>query len=129
MSTDTSGCADITTLAAGGHSGPVCSNAAFTSGDSAVIDGDVSAAEAVTLGANSKVHGNIAAGAAFTSGANAVVDGSVSAGADATTGANSVIKGSLTARDIILGVNSKVIGAVHSLTGVITYGAGAKAGS
>jgi len=123
------GCADITTLAAGGRSGPVCSSAAFTSGDSAVIDGDVSAVAAVTLGANSKVHGNIAAGAAFTSGANAIVDGSVSTGADATTGANSVIKGSLAGRDITLGAGSKVTGPVHSLTGVITYGAGAKAGN
>jgi predicted acyltransferase (DUF342 family) len=108
---DTATCLDVTSLVAGGASGSICSNAAFTSGADSTINGWITAKAAITLGASSRVHGDVSAGAAYTSGDGSIVDGDVTA-----TG------------DITLGANSRVLGTVHSGTGVITYGAGATVG-
>src|SRR6185503_555435 len=55
--------------------------------------------------------------------------GAICSSAAFTSGANSKISGNVTAKgDITLGANSRISGSVHSGTGVITYGAGAKVG-
>ena len=108
---DATTCLDVTTLVAGGTSGSICSNAAFTSGANSTVNGWVTTKAAATLGASSRVHGNVTAGAAYTSGDSSVVDGNVTASGDIT-----------------LGANSRILGTVHSGTGVITYGAGASVG-
>jgi cytoskeletal protein CcmA (bactofilin family) len=58
------------------------------------------------------VRGDVTAGAAYSSGDSSVVEGNVSASGDIT-----------------LGANSRILGTVHSGTGVISYGAGATVGS
>ena len=104
-------CADTTALVDNGSSGAICSSAAFTSGASSVVNGNISAKGGVTLGAGSKSTGSVKAGAAFTSGANSVIEGDVTA-----------------VGDIVLGATSRITGTAHSDTGVITYGDGATVG-
>jgi len=54
----------------------------------------------------------------------------VTAGADFTSGANSVISGDVYVMgSVTLGAGSKILGTVHSGTGVIVYGRGATVGS
>ena len=54
----------------------------------------------------------------------------MTAGADFTSGANSIISGDVfVTGSVTLGKNSRILGSVHSGTGVIVYGSGASVGS